>query len=33
MSLLDICKLTVELGNHPDTTAEELHELYVQRQD
>ncbi|MEO5806133.1 PAS-domain containing protein [Devosia sp.] len=33
MSLLDICKLTVELGNHPDMTVETLHALYLQRQD
>ncbi|MHB1101951.1 MAG: PAS-domain containing protein [Devosia sp.] len=31
MSLLDICALTVEIGNHPGTTVEALHELYQQR--
>ena len=33
MSLLDICELTVELGNHPGMTADELHGVYQQRLD
>jgi diguanylate cyclase (GGDEF)-like protein len=33
MSLLDICKLTIEIGNHADMTVEALYELYLQRQD
>jgi diguanylate cyclase (GGDEF)-like protein len=31
MSLLDLCMLTIEIGNHPGTTVEALHEIYQQR--
>jgi diguanylate cyclase (GGDEF)-like protein len=33
MSLMEICELTIGLGNHPGFTAESLHELYQKRLD
>ena len=33
MSLLELCRLSTALGNHPGLTAEELHEIYQRRFD